>query len=206
MRWREAHCAKCEHEREEAMPLVCLHHFLVDQLRFARCRHTSSELVRCLKGVSDEDARRRLGPVQTHKMNCISWIIGHLASQENGYWVWLAQGADTQGERLEPGLDELAGWGSPPNTPPLDEMWAAWGKITTAADRYLDTLTPEVLLTHLERDGKRHPESVGTMLMRNIYHYWFHIGEAHAIRQQLGHSNLPQFVGNMSQAVYRPER
>ena len=37
------------------------------------------------------------------------------------------------------------------------------------------------------------------------YHYWFHIGEAHAIRQILGHGELPQFVGDMSQALYRPE-
>jgi hypothetical protein len=43
---------------------------LVTQLRFAR-----SEFVRCLDGVSDEDAIKRLLP-----MNCISWIIGRLAN------------------------------------------------------------------------------------------------------------------------------
>ena len=37
------------------------------------------------------------------------------------------------------------------------------------------------------------------------YHYWFHTGEAHAIRQQLGQTDLPQFVGDMSAALYRPE-
>jgi hypothetical protein len=31
------------------------------------------------------------------------------------------------------------------------------------------------------------------------------IGEAHAIRQLLGYPDLPQFVGDMSQAVYRAE-
>jgi hypothetical protein len=31
------------------------------------------------------------------------------------------------------------------------------------------------------------------------------LGEAHAIRQMLGHQNLPEFVGDMSQALYRPE-
>ena len=30
------------------------------------------------------------------------------------------------------------------------------------------------------------------------YHYWFHIGEAHAVRQMLGHVDLPDFVGDMS--------
>jgi hypothetical protein len=39
-----------------------------------------------------------------------------------------------------------------------------------------------------------------------IYHYWFHSGEALAIRQMLGQSNLPEFVGNIqTQAPYRPE-
>jgi hypothetical protein len=42
------------------------------------------------------------------------------------------------------------------------------------------------------------------MLLRNIYHYWFHTGEAHAARQQLGHTELAQFVGGMETAVYRP--
>jgi hypothetical protein len=37
------------------------------------------------------------------------------------------------------------------------------------------------------------------------YHYWFHCGEAHAIRQMLGHTDLPQFVGDMSEALHRPE-
>lgn len=51
-------------------------HPLGTQLRFAR-----SEFVRCLDGVSEEDGVKRLLP-----MNCISWIVGHLANQENGYW------------------------------------------------------------------------------------------------------------------------
>ena len=44
-------------------------------------------------------------------------------------------------------------------------------------------------------DGRPHVESIGTMLLRVIDHYWFHIGEATAIRQMLGHTNLPEFVG-----------
>jgi hypothetical protein len=67
-------------------------------------------------------------------------------------------------------------------------------------------LTTERLLTHLEWKGEPLRESIGTMLRRNTYHYWYHLGEAHAIRQMLGHGDLPQFVGDMSEAVYRPER
>jgi len=43
------------------------------------------------------------------------------------------------------------------------------------------------------------------MLMRNLYHHWFHTGEAHAIRQILGHTQLPDFVGDMTVAMYHPE-
>jgi hypothetical protein len=87
----------------------------------------------------------------------------------------------------------------------MDEMWAVWRDVTRAADEFLDTLTTEKLQTHLERKGEPLRESIGTMLRRNTYHYWYHLGEAHAIRQMLGHTDLPQFVGDMSEALYRPE-
>ena len=43
-------------------------HPLVDQLRFAR-----AEWLRGLRGVRDDDALRRIEP-----MNTIGWIVGHL--------------------------------------------------------------------------------------------------------------------------------
>jgi uncharacterized damage-inducible protein DinB len=165
-------------------------HLLVAQLRFTR-----SEFVRCLEGLSGQDAVRRLMP-----MNCISWMVGHLANQEHRYWVILAQNRN-----VAPGLHEMVGYGRPASTPPLGDMWAAWRKVTAAADEYLDTLTPELLQGFLLRDGKPVDESVGTLLMRNIYHYWYHTGEASAVRQMLGHANLPEFVGDINTAAYRPE-
>lgn len=129
-------------------------HPLVTQLRFSR-----SEFVRCLDGVSEEDGRLRLEP-----MNCIGWIVGHLAHQENAYWVLRAQG-----QVLAPGLRELVGWGSPASTPSLEEMWDVWRTVTGSADRYLDTVTPEILQTHLEWEGEPLRESVGTMLLRNTH-------------------------------------
>lgn len=41
--------------------------------------------------------------------------------------------------------------------------------------------------------------------LRNIYHYRCHIGEAHAVRQQLGHRDLPQFVGDMGSIPFQPD-
>lgn len=155
-------------------------HPLVVQLRFAR-----SEFQRGLLGVTDEEARKRFMP-----MNCISWMIGHLANQENRYWLRFAQGQDAA-----PHLDSLVGSGQPASTPPLADMWAAWETVTTGADPYLDTLTTEMLTTYMTVNGKPARESIGSMLRRNTYHYWYHLGEGMAVRQMLGHTGLPEFVG-----------
>ncbi len=165
-------------------------HPLVAQLRFTR-----AEFARCLKDVSPGDGVRRIMP-----MNCISWIVGHVANQEQTFWVLLAQD-----RTLVPGLNDLVGFGKPASTPPLDEMWAAWHTITQAADLYLDNLTTTTLQTYFIYKWKPRPESIGTMLLRNIYHYWYHTGEAHAIRDMLGHRDLPYFVGDMSEGLYHPE-
>jgi uncharacterized damage-inducible protein DinB len=165
-------------------------HPLVTQLRFAR-----SELERCLEGLSGEDAIRRLPP-----MNAISWLVGHLADQENRYWLLLGQG-----RTLAPELRALVGYGRPATTPPLDEMLSTWQMIITAADPFLNTLTPARLETKFIWRERPLEETIGTMLQRNIYHYWYHIGEASAIRQMLGHPNVPEFVGDMKLAPYSPE-
>ena len=164
-------------------------HPLVDQLRFAR-----SEFRRGLEGVTPEEAKRRLLP-----MNCISWNVGHLAAQEQRYWLLYAQG-----EMLLPDVDRDFRYGSPASTPALDEAWSAWEAITTAADPWLDAVTPETLLSRVTREGKLTDITFGSMLLRVIYHYWYHTGENAAIRQQLGHTGLPDFVGNIDEeAPYR---
>ena len=106
---------------------------------------------------------------------------------------------------MRPGLNEIVGYGRPASTPPLADMWQTWQKVTAAADEFLEMVATEQLTTHLVQGETKSRESVGTMLLRTTYHYWFHTGEAHAVRQQLGHVDLPQFVGSMETAVYRPE-
>lgn len=166
-------------------------HPLVDQLRFTR-----SEFKRCLKGLSAEDAARRFLP-----LNCIAWNVGHLAWHEQRYFVTFGKG-----EILIPELNQLFAYGAPASTPNLDEMLAAWKKITKAADPWLDTLTTAKLQEFVVRDGKPSKYIWGNLLQRVIYHYWYHTGENAAIRQNLGHINLPQFVGNIdSQGSYHPE-
>ena len=167
-------------------------HPLVLQLRFTR-----SEFKRALRGLTDVEARKRFLP-----MNCISWNIGHLAWQEQRYFLFYAQG-----EMPLPHIDTLFAYGAPGSKPALKEMWAAWDTVTQAADPWLDTLTSAALLQHVARNGKRSPYLFGSLLQRVIYHYWYHIGENMAIRQRLGHVRLPQFVGDLDgQAPYRPDR
>ncbi len=166
-------------------------HPLVQQLRFTR-----SEFRRALEGVSDADARKRVLP-----MNCISWNVGHLAWQEQRYFLFYAQG-----QLLLPEINQLFAYRAPASTPALDEMLAAWSTITQAVDPWLDAVTSEKLLEHVIRDGKPSAYIFGSLLQRMIYHYWYHTGENMAIRQMLGHPNLPEFVGDIDgQAPYRPE-
>ena len=190
-------------------------HPLVTQLRFAR-----SEFVRCLEGVSDEDARHRIMP-----MNCISWMVGHMAAHEQYHLVFFS------GEKVpHPQLNKLFGFGQPATTPPLDDMWKAWHDITAVADSFLDTLSAEDMQIHSEQEIKqdtkaledsqfwipskeeleralaqkivREGENNGTKILRITYHYFFHTGEAHAVRQQLGHPDLPFFVGAMPDDLF----
>jgi hypothetical protein len=42
-------------------------------------------------------------------------------------------------------------------------------------------------------------------MLRTTYHYWYHLGEGLAVRQQLGHDRLPDFVGDIDgKAPWRP--
>jgi uncharacterized damage-inducible protein DinB len=166
-------------------------HPLVLQLRFTR-----AEFQRGLEGLTDDEARRRFVP-----MNCISWNIGHLAWQEQRYFLFYGQG-----QLPFPDIDERFAYRAPASTPALDDVWSAWQAIAQAADPWLDTLTSERLQGHVIRDGKPTRYIFGSLLQRVIYHYWYHTGENAAIRQSLGHTDLPEFVGDIdSEAPYRPE-
>lgn len=167
-------------------------HPLVKQLYFTR-----SEFKRALKGLSEEDACKRINP-----MNCISWNVGHLAWQEQRYYLYYGQG-----QLPFPDIDKKFAYGAPASTPALSEMLEAWAAIRKAADPWLAHLTSEKLLEHIRRkDGQPGQRTFGSLLQRMIYHYWYHTGENMAIRQMLGHTHLPQFVGNIDdKAPYLPE-
>ena len=105
-------------------------HPLIRQLKFTR-----DEFKRALKGLSEEDASKRLLP-----MNCISWNVGHLAWQEQRYFLFFGQG-----QMPYPEVQEAFAYGAPASTPSFREVLALWRKITKVADPWLESLTTEKL-------------------------------------------------------------
>lgn len=51
---------------------------------------TRKEFERNLTGLTEEDARKRIEP-----MNCIGWIIGHVANQQHTFFVDWPQGRES---------------------------------------------------------------------------------------------------------------
>jgi hypothetical protein len=169
-----------------------LAHPVVELLRFTR-----SEWQRGLRGVSEEDAARHFG-----QMNSIGWIVGHLAWQEQRT-LFLRR----RSEVLYPNLNEEFAFGAPMSTPSLKAMRAVWNRVTKASDPFLDSVTTRDLTRDLPLNGKPSGQNLGSAMRRMTFHYWFHIGEIQAIRQMLGQKGLPQYVGNLeAMAAYRPER
>lgn len=168
-----------------------MYHPLVAQLYFTR-----SEWLRGLEVVSAAEAVKHLGP-----MNCISWLVGHMAWHEQRYWLEFAQG-----KTIFSDLNTRFAYGSPKSSPSLVEVLHMWLEVTNQSTPFLEKLTSAGLQEELLRHGKPVGQNFGTAMQRVIYHYWYHTGEVQAIRQLLGHRNLPEFVGEMEkQAPYRSE-
>ena len=166
-------------------------HPLVDQFRFTR-----REFMRSIANVTDKEAERHFG-----QMNCISWIIGHLAWHEQRTFLTRPQDII-----LIRSLNELFAFGAPMSTPPFIEMLLTWNTVSKEVDIFLNTITTETLLMDLPNKGRSVGQTLGSTLQRITYHYWYHIGEIMSIRQMIGGEHLPDFVGNIdSEAPYRPE-
>lgn len=166
-------------------------HPLIDQFRFTR-----REWLRGLEGVTEEDGARHFG-----QMNCISWIVGHLAWHEQRSFLMRPQNII-----LFPTLNEIFANGAAMSTPSLKEMLGVWQTVTAESEAYLDLQTTESLLTNLLLNGEPTRQTRGSALRRITYHYWFHLGEILAIRQMIGGKDLPEYVGDIEgEAPYRPE-
>lgn len=165
-------------------------HPLVSQLRFTR-----AEWQRAFANLSPEDAIKQIGST-----NCLSWMIGHLAFHEHIVWGVMGQGLE-----IAEDASRFQG-GKAATTPPLDEVWAIWQRITVESDVYLNQLTQADMQERLQWEGVPERDDIGTMIFHNVYHYWYHLGESQMVRQMLGHTNLTEFVTAMTgEYAYRPE-
>ena len=142
---------------------------------------TRKEFERNLVGLTDEDARKRIEP-----MNCISWIIAHVACQHQIFFVDWPQGRDIDPRYLP------YNYGAPPSQPPLEEAMTLWRDACKESDAWLQAATAESLQDKLAFTTPEN-ENWGTLLVRSIFHTWCHLGEISSIRQILGH-RPPQFV------------
>ena len=142
-------------------------HTLAQMLELSR-----QEFDRNLAGLTDEDARKRIEP-----MNCISWIVAHVANQHHTIFVDWPAGRRTDA-RYQP-----FGYQAPASQPPLDEALALWRDACQESDAWLQTADEAALAQVTPFFG----ENMGSLLVRCIYHTWHHAGEINAIRQLLGH-------------------
>jgi hypothetical protein len=134
-------------------------------------------------------------------MNCVAWTVGHLAWQEQRYFLQRAQG-----RLLAPELNVAYAYGAPMSTPVLTETLRIWEGVVEASADYLESLTTADLTRELPLDGRPVGQSVGSAMYRITYHYWYHIGEIQAVRQMLGHAKLPEYVGDIEAAApYSPQ-
>lgn len=167
-------------------------HPLVLQLRFTR-----REFKRALRNVPGDDGLSRVG-----RLNSLGWSVGHLAWQEQKYFLYWGSGS-----MPFPDIDKTFRSGAPGSTPDLQEMLARWAEITALADPWLDTLTARELAAPYTKGGTTQGgRLVGNLLQRVIYHYWYHLGENMAVRKLMGHDGLGQFVGNIDdEAPFVPD-
>ncbi len=155
-------------------------------------RFALSEFERGLEGVTDEEARRRMAKADGTEMNAISWTIGHIA----GHWLSVAAYAK---QEEQPGK-VLRFVGPEADATPLHLTDAL--KMLDDAKRSIDWLgsAGDPLLSSSPAGYFLSSESVGTNVMRAVLHTWFHTGEINAVRQMLGHAEIPfagKLIGNL---------
>ena len=156
---------------------------------------TRREFRRALRGIPEREAMVRVGG-----MNSVSWIVAHVAWQEDLFWRHLAQGLPSNARLAK------AQTGASPSVPDFQQALAHWREVTRATEAYLRNLSVDALATHGEAPelGSENPlgeENLGTLVVRCLMHYWSHIGEISAIRSLVSIAG-PEFVGSLRDCRY----
>src|SRR5215472_17508110 len=99
-------------------------------------------------------------------MNSSSWNVGHLAWQEQRYWLGFGQGTV-----VRPEVQEFA-TGKPASVPYTEDVWSAWNDIINESKPWLNRLTTAELVKSIVHNGREMPFTFGNLILRTIYHYW----------------------------------
>ena len=143
-------------------------------------RFALAEFNRNLEGLSEDDASVRMKKAGGGEMNAITWAMAHIA----GHWL-------SRPERLE-NFDFRS---NDPTPPALADARAWLDEAGLFTERWLPDADAELLGSKPDFLGG---ESIGTGVMRATLHTWFHCGEINAIRQLLGHPEIP-FLGDITE-------
>lgn len=121
------------------------------------------------------------------RLNAGSWVVAHVAQQQEAYWCTGAQGLDP--DAWLAGVE--VGFGSEPSVPDYRESLAAFARIRAAAIPYLRSLRAEDLDMVMESaGGSRRGETVGDLLVRSVGHLFVHTGELATIASLVGAPDL----------------
>lgn len=117
------------------------------------------------------------------RLNAGSWIVAHVAQQQEAYWCTGAQGLEP--DEWLAGLD--VGFGSEPSVPDYAESLAAFGRVRARAIPYLRSLRDGDLDSIMESSrGSGGAPTVGDLLVRSVGHLFVHTGELATIASLVG--------------------
>lgn len=111
-------------------------------------------------------------------MNCISWMIGHLACINYNIV------ARNSKNRSIPDINDKFGNGSPHFQPEILDVISLWETSVRECFAFLDQMEEEDLKNKIS-DSKMN-FNLGTDISRLTFHAWNHMGEIAAVRQFLG--------------------
>jgi len=121
------------------------------------------------------------------RLNAGSWIVAHLAKQQDDYWNVGVQGLDPDVWLLK----QRVGFGDEPSVPDFAEAVAAFGRVRARAIPYLRALRGEDLDAVVRRrPGSSGEQTAGELLSRSVGHCFAHTGELAAIASLVGAPDL----------------
>jgi len=131
------------------------------------------------EGLSHEDSLR-----QTPHVNCLNWVLGHLAEGRDQVLSLLGEppALGAEGERYRRESDPVAG--EEPGVVPLERLLAALQEGQERMEAALSALSEETLAE--EREGGGRKLSLGSRLIFAYFHDTYHTGQTELLRALAG--------------------